>query len=359
MQVISGSAAGAPVAAPALPAVAVAVYAGVPAAGPGVTVGEAAAPIVLAPDREPVDVTLPLRFDREAACVQGHGMAVHLARQLVIVAGARDNKLHCYNLSDGKECIVIGRGRGGGNMQFRWNYGGLCVTPRGTLLVADRNNHRVPEVHLGVFDRFARVFGQGDGAPKIDSPDYVDCNGVHVAVSETAANWVCVLSYADGSPVGRVSSAGSKPLLSPHCIKLLADGSGVVVADCDNDRVVLLPLAGNVLGTASECVQSHVDLKFPIGIVQCVALDGDVAVMVTCYGAAWTHTRLTKIGFRSGLLESVDEAKSGNWQFSDLSDIATLPGGGLVVLEPISSRFLVFASLALRKSWILLVVSSL
>ena len=88
-----------------------------------------------------------------------------------------------------------------------------------------------------------RVFGRGVGAPKVNGPQYVDCNGVHVAVSEAGVNRVCVLSYADGLLVGRVARAGAKAHFDPFGIKLLADGSGVVVADRDNHRAVLLSLA--------------------------------------------------------------------------------------------------------------------
>ena len=143
---------------------------------------------------EPEDVAFPLRFNCTAACVRGWSIAVHLARQLVVIGGQDDYKLHCYNLGDGVEVGVVGRGPGDGHLQFMWHRGGICVTPRGTLLVADNFNNRMPEVDLDVRDSFARVFGQSNGAPTIDGPQYVDCNGVHVAVSEWGSNRVSVLS---------------------------------------------------------------------------------------------------------------------------------------------------------------------
>ena len=321
-----------------------------------VAAGEpAAADAVVAPDREPVDVAFPLRLDRKAACVEGFAVTVHLARQLVIIAGYSDRKLHCYSLSDGVERSVVGCGPGAGDMQFNWSYGGVCVTPRGTLLVADCYNNRVPEVDLDVIDHFVRVFGQGDGAPVVHGPEYVDCNGVHVAVTERTPFGVCILSYADGSLVGRAGSDACGHSL--YGIKLLTDGSGVVVVDRWQRHVVLLSLAGNVLGSAPLVVQSHADLRSPIGIVQCAAPDGDVAVVVTCHGAASGNTRLMKIGFRSGVLESVDMAGSGDGQFYFVYDIASLPGSGLVALEFDARRFQVFTSLALRMCWIRLAVS--
>ena len=95
---IAGSATGAPVIASAA-----VVAAGVPAGGSGVAVCGTAAFAAATPNHVPVDVAFPLRFDRKAACADGHGIAVHLARQLVIVTGNGDKKLHCYNLCDGVE----------------------------------------------------------------------------------------------------------------------------------------------------------------------------------------------------------------------------------------------------------------
>ena len=101
-------------------------------------------------------------------------------------------------------------------------------------------------------------------------------------------------------------------------------------------------------------VQSHADLRSPVGIVQCGTPDGDVAVIVSCQGVRNQVTRLTKIGFRSGVLESVDMVDSGAARYYD---IATLPGSGLVALDFGTSCFKVFTSLALRMGWIRQTVS--
>ena len=301
-----------------------------------------------------MDVAFPLRFDRKMACVPAGGIAVHSTRQLVVVAGRHDVTLHCYSLISGEEVSVIGRGRGAGDMQFNWYYGGLCVTPGGTLLVADFFNNRVPEVDLDTHGRFVRVFGKGDGAPGIKRPQFVDCNGVHVAVSEEEDNRIGVLSYANGSLVGRLGGAiHNSSTLLVRGVTLLADGSGVAVADCNNHCVVLLSLVGNVRG-----VLRHDGLAHPVGVVQCAAADGDLAAVVTCLGAAGSRTRLMKIGLHSGVLESVDKAGGGDGQFSNALNIAALPGGGLVVLDylPDASHLHLFTSMALRMRWVLLAV---
>ena len=94
-------------------------------------------------------------------------------------------------------------------------------------------------------------------------------------------------------------------------------------------------------------------MKRPVNIVQCAAPDGDVAVIVACYGAMEGLTRLMKIGFRSGVLENADTPGFEDGQFSAVNDIALLPGGGLVALDSFAGRFQVFSSLALpvRMRW--------
>ena len=98
-------------------------------------------------------------------------------------------------------------------------------------------------------------------------------------------------------------------------------------------------------------------MKRPVNIVQCAAPDGDVAVIVACEGATKGLTRLMKIGFRSGVVENVCMAGSGDGQFRAVHDIALLPGGGVVALDSPAGRFQVFSSLALRMRWIRLAVS--
>ena len=122
--------------------------------------------------------------------------------------------------------------------------------------------------------------------------------------------------------------------------------------------MLLLSLAGNVLASELQGFQSHPDLIFPWGIVQCAATDGDVAVIVSCEGVAPRYTRLMKISFRCGVLENVQMAGSADGQLMDVFAMATLPGGGLVTLDGVSSgRFQVFTSPALRMCWIRLAVS--
>ena len=66
---------------------------------------------------------------------------------------------------------------------------------------------------------------------------------MHVAVSEGRVDRVCVLSYPHGSLVCRFDRGVPRLLRTPRGVKLLADASGIVVADQQRDRVVLLSLA--------------------------------------------------------------------------------------------------------------------
>ena len=60
------------------------------------------------------------------------------------------------------------------------------------------------------------------------------------------------------------------------------------------------------------------------------------------------------MGFRSGLLDSVDKPGRDDRHFSGLRDFATLPDGTVVALDCRASRFRfqVFTSMALRTAWI-------
>ena len=181
----------------------------------------------------------PPVFARKAPCVQGFGMAVDAARGLVVVSGcsgAEANNLFVYSLADGSLVRSFG-GKGSGKGQFNWDDGGLCMTPRGTLLVAERYNNRLQEVNIddGGWVRFV-----GEGL--LEKPNHVACSEAVIAVSESSQHRVTLLSWVDGSLLARFGSKGSGDgqLDWPRGLRLLADGSGVVVADCHTPPVHLL-----------------------------------------------------------------------------------------------------------------------
>ena len=203
---------------------------------------------------------MPLREGWTSPCLGGEGMAVCLARRLVVLSCWVDYRLHCYDLDSGRVVAKLGRGKGKGDGQFDWFYGGLCVTPRGSLLVADFCNNRLPEVDMDSGDAaFVRVLGGG----KLPSPQTVDCTPEVVAVASDV-HFVFLLSMADGCVTARLGGYGLSGtcLKCPRGVRLLADGSGVVVADRGNRRVVVLDLDGRLRHTVA-------DLTRPLDVVEC------------------------------------------------------------------------------------------
>ncbi len=84
---------------------------------------------------------------------------------LIIMSTKCGTQLHVYSLDDGSWVCSIGW-HGTGKGQFRFWYGGLCITPGGeSVLVAEHDNDRVQEV--GVLEtedtsRFIRgLLGKG------------------------------------------------------------------------------------------------------------------------------------------------------------------------------------------------------
>ena len=210
-------------------------------------------------------MTWPLTFNRKASCVSGYGMAVDTVRGLVVVSGDADKKLYMYSLRDGSYIRCIGE-RGSGKCQFNWSFGGLCITCRGTLLVAERYNDRVQEIDIDE-GRHVRFIGLN----VLVKPDCVDSNESVIAVTETEPHCVTLLSWSDESVLARFGGEGSRDgqLNRPRGLRLLSDGSGVVVADRGNDRLCLFSMTGVFMrAVAVTC---------PRDVVEC---DGGTAFLV-------------------------------------------------------------------------------
>ena len=284
----------------------------------------------------PPAVSWPPVFVRKAACVKGWGMAVDAARGLVIVSGESDTKLFVYSLADGSLVRSFG-GKGSGKAQFNWGYGGLCMTPRGTLLVAEQGNNRLQEVNIdgGGWVRFV-----GEGL--LEGPDYVTCSKSVIAVSESNKHRVTLLSWADGSLLARFGSGGrgdrDGPLNSPAGLRLLADGSGVVVADQLQNRLCFYLATG-------DFVRSLPTGEGPWDVVE---VDGGASFVVT--NGCFSDDTLCKVSGASGAVSATPFGGlgSGDGQFSAPAALATVPRGGsdggveLVVLEYNNRRFQVF-----------------
>ena len=279
----------------------------------------------------PPTVSWPPVFARKASCVKGWGVAVDAARGLVVVSCKEHHTLHGYSLADGSLVRSFG-GTGKDKGQFKWGAGGLCMTPRGTLLVAECYNKRLQEVNIddGGWVRFV-----GEGL--LEAPNYVACSESVIAVAETDNNRVVLLSWADGSLLGRFGSGGSGDgqLDWPRGLRLLADGSGVVVADCRNDRLC-------IFSTTGDFVRSLPAGENPRDVVE---VDGGASFVVTNGG---DHT-LCKVAGASGAVTPFGGPGFRNGQFDFPAALAMVPRGGgsdggveLVVLDVDNGRFQVF-----------------
>ena len=254
-------------------------------------------------------------------------MAVDATRGLVIVSGFKDKKLHVYSLADGALVRSLG-GKGSGKGQFNWYFGGLCMTPRGTVLVAESENNRLQEVNIddGSWVRFM-------GEDAVPSPGYVDCSESVIAVKNSYA--VALLSWRDGSLLTRFGGAGSGDgqLLNSGGCRLLADGSGVVVADSGNGRVCVFSLTG-------AFVRSLPAGDLPYDVVECDGGDSFVVANIN-------DCVVTKVSTVTGALVPYGKRGRGSGRFVCPTALAVMGASGgdgvqLVVLERDSKRVQVF-----------------
>ena len=283
-------------------------------------------------------VSWPPVFARQAPCVQGLGMADDITRGLVVVSGSCESelykfKLFVYSLSNGSLVRSFG-GKGTGTAEFNWQFGGLCMTPRGTVLVAEAMNDRLQEVNIndvtGLGGEHVRFVGQG----LLRIPNFVDCSASIIAVSETGLDRVSLLSWTDGSLLSRFGSKGSVDgLMSWPCgLRLLSDGSGVVVADRSNNRLSIFSLSGDFVKSIAT--------SSPWDVIEC---DCGASFIVTND----TVGTVSKLSAVTGAALPYGRMGSGHGEFNDPAVVAVVPrfeskGVELVVMEAGNTRFQVF-----------------
>ncbi len=295
-------------------------------------------------------VTWPPVFDRKAGCAAGFGMCVALKHGLVIVSefnSSGGSLLHLYSLATGAPLAmtVVKKGffsdktvvenktfgsKGSGRGQFNFDCGGLCVSPDGdSVLVAEYYNERVQQVRI-VDGSWVRFVGEG----VLMEPQYVDCNADVIVVSESPCHRISVLSWADGSVRAQFGSVGSGPgqLSYPCGVRLLADGSGVVVADKNNHRLCVFALSGEFVAAVGSSEQG---LNYPIDVLEC-APDGSFIV------ANFNGHNLVKLSRDGAKVGVYGKEGGGNGEFNGPTALAALPDGGMVVQEYGGARFQVF-----------------
>ena len=261
-------------------------------------------------------------------------MAVDPVRGVVVVSGegaasrADENKLHVYSLSDGRLLRSFG-GKGSGKGQFDWAAGGLCMTPRGTLLVAERVNNRLQEVDVddGSWVRFV-------GVGVLRKPNFVDCSESVIATSESAECSVALLSWGDGSFLRRFGG-GDGPLKVPLGLRLLPRGDGVVVTSRDSDQLSVFSLAGAFVRSV------------PVGAS---AFDVEVcdSGFVVAHWSSETLSKVTAVGTRPAAVSwGAPGLADGEFHFPAAIALVRRGGGDsggsgeheLVVLEVTNKRF--------------------
>ena len=246
-------------------------------------------------------------------CDAGSGVCVVPDRAWVIVS-TNDGSLQVLDMTDGHVVRVIGR-RGSGELEFQYSVGGLCTTDYGTVLVAESLNSRVQEVNV-VTATFVRFVGVG----VVDGPDFVDADGTCIAVSETDAHRVSVLSRFDGSLIHRFGGPHGVrlglELGLPRGVALLGSGSGVAVCDGFHRRVTLYSWTGEVQESMP------LPVGWPRNIVETAAGGGG---FVVCRGGAGSTAP------NDSLHHVVHGACSASGlDTGEVYAAALVPGGGLV-----------------------------
>jgi hypothetical protein len=263
-------------------------------------------------------------------------MCVALKHRLVIF-NSPDKQLHLHSLANGSLVRRVGS-MGSSKGQFNFFLGGLCVSPDGdSVLVAEFHNDRVQQVRI-VDGSWVRFVGEG----VLEKPQCVDCNADVIAVSEWACHRITVLSWTDGSVRARFGSYGSGPgQLSWPCARLLADGSGVVVADHFNHRLCVFTLSGEFVAAVGS---GEHGLHFPRDVLDC-ASDGSFIV-------ANEGNNLVKLSRHGVKLGVYGVTSSGDGEFAHSPELAALPDGGMVIRDRNGARFSVLHNRRHRLEWI-------
>jgi hypothetical protein len=278
-----------------------------------------------------------LSIRRSIACLKSYGICVVVPHGLVVVSDHNANKLHMYSLINGTLIRSIGSKKDGKG-QFRLGCGGLCVSPDGdSVLVAEYHNNCVQQVRI-VDGSWVRFVGKG----VLESPQYVDCNAAVIAVSEWYHR-ISVLSWADGSVRAQFGSYGSGPgqLDRPCGVRLLADGSGVVVADLDNHRLCVFTLSGEFVTAVGSEEQG---LSKPSDVLEC-ASDGSF-IVANFHGDSFIKVSRNGVHF-----DVYCKQGSGDGEFNHPTALAALPNDGCLVVDSGNRRVQYLARLHARLAW--------
>ena len=165
----------------------------------------------------------------------------------------------------------------------------------------------------------------------------MDASDTVIAVTEDACHRVTLLSWEDGSVIAQFGCYGADPgqLVNPRGVRVLADGSGVVVADMSNNRLCVFALTGaHVRSYAVPCNPRDV-----------IEGEAGASFVVT----RWEGNALAKVSADSGDVVNFGREGTGAGEFKHPVALATIGTGGgvaddveVLVLEYDSSRVQVF-----------------
>ncbi len=271
---------------------------------------------------------------RRISCPESYGICVVVPHGLFVVSDHKAKQLHMYSLIDGTLTRSVGS-KGSGKGQFHFYLGGLCVSPDGdSVLVAERHNHRVQEVRIvdGSWVRFV-------GMDVLKEPEHVDCNADVIAVSETTKNRISVLSWADGSVRAQFGS-GPGHLKYPRGIRLFADGSGAVFADCWSHRLCVFALSGEFVAEVGNRQQG---MDYPRDVLEC-ALDGSFIVTNL-------NHNLIKLSRDGVSVDMYGKRGGGDGEFCWPTALAALPNDGCLVVDSSNRRVQHLAHLQAKTIW--------
>jgi hypothetical protein len=271
---------------------------------------------------------------RNISCPESYGICVAIPHGLFVVSDKKSHQLLMYSLIHGTLIRSIGsEGNGKGQL------GNLCVSPDGdSVLVAERDNDRLQEVRL-VDGSWVRFVGEG----VLKYPQSVDCNGDVIVVSEVVNHRISVLSWADGSLRTRFGNEGHGigQLMYPMGVRLLADRSGLVVADYSNHRLCVFTLSGKFVAAVGSCKQG---VCLPRDVLERVS---NGSFIVASWGSEYV-TQLSRDGVNAGVFGKYGTDNGYN---DGPNALAALPNDGCLVVDPDNRRVQQIAHLQARLTW--------
>jgi hypothetical protein len=136
---------------------------------------------------------------------------------------------------------------------------------------------------------------------------------------------------------------GSGQLNCPCGIRLLTDGSGLVVADTANHRLCVFTLSGELVKVIEG---GDGGFSVPVDVVECCTDGGSFVI------ANGGNSTLVCTNGDSTHMDVYGATNSDSGVLKGPCALAALPDGGLAVREYRGARLLVFKGLCLRFAWI-------